>query len=143
MNLFRNGHAFRLAYRCCPPTGYRLPTVTVDMARPHGGFVPVIGILDTGAFRTALNYPTARRLGIDDPATSPLATDTGRTATNAPVEYYVHRVTVRIAGQAQEPFQFPLQVAFVREVVRNLFGRDWLAHLCVAVDPEAVHFLRD
>jgi len=42
-----------------------------------------------------------------------------------------------------QTIRFPLKAAFAQELKRNLFGLDWLASLCLAVDRQAVHFLRD
>jgi predicted aspartyl protease len=123
--------------------GHRLPVVDVQMASASGEFVPVLGTVDTGAFRTALTFETARRLGIQYPMSSPLETNTACTTTGEEVLYYVHLVSIRIAGNDAEAIEFPLKAAFADRVKRNLFGRDWLAHLCLAVDREAVHFLRD
>ena len=143
MTLYQNGRQYGLAIRCCPPAGHGLPVVEVEIAGVAGRIVPVPGVIDTGAFRTMLNFATARQLGIDDPAVSPRRTGTARTATDEPVTYHIHTVSVRIADGSGRAIEFPLQAAFADRVKRNLFGRDWLAHVCLAVDCRAVHFLRD
>jgi hypothetical protein len=143
MSLYANGHHFRLAVRCCPPIGELPPVVTVQMAGSTDLFVYVTGKVDTGAFRTMLTFDTARRLGIEDPAQTSLGTGTARTATGEPIAYYVHIVSVRASEGTKQPIEFPLKAAFADRIQRNLFGVDWLAHLCLAVDSAAVHFLRD
>ena len=142
MNLFENGRRFAQAIRCCPPSGECLPVVHVSMSGASGEFVPVMGKVDTGAFRTMLNFTTASALGIDDPTASAEPKHTARTATDQPFDYYVHRVAVRIASDSGEAIDFLLQPGFAERVGRNLFGFDWLRHLCLAVDIQAVHFLR-
>jgi len=142
VNLYANGRTFAQAIRCCPPSGRRLPVVHVFMAGASGEFVSVTGKVDTGASRTMLNFATAGALGIDDPTSSPLLTSIARTATDEEFQYYVHLVSVRIRDDGGETIDFPLQAAFAERVTRNLFGVDWLRHLCLAVDSQAVHFLR-
>ena len=142
MNLFENGHPFVQAIRCCPPSGESLPTVHVSMAAGTGEFVPVMGKVDTGASRTMLNFATAGALGIDDPTSAAESKGTAKTATDEKFDYYVHRVAVRIAGDSGETIDFLLRAAFAKLLARNLFGLDWLGHLCLAVDTQAVHFLR-
>ncbi|MFO8009061.1 MAG: hypothetical protein R6V05_15150 [Candidatus Brocadiia bacterium] len=142
MILFENGYQFRLA-ACCPPPGKRLvPYVAVEMAGPSGEFVTVVGKVDTGASRTMLNADTAQALGMAD-MTSSARQATAVTATGQSFPYYPHRVLVRIGTNHTTPIDFPLQAGFAHEVKRNLFGIDWLIHLCLAMDAEAVHFLRD
>ena len=142
MNLFENGRRFAQAVRCCPPSGEGPPVVHVFMAGASGEFVSVMGKVDTGAFRTMLSFATAGALGIEDPASPAAPRGTARTATNEKFDYYVHRVTVQIAGNSGEMIDFLLQAAFAERIGRNLFGLDWLGHLCLAVDTQAVHFLR-
>lgn len=142
MNLFENGRRFAQAIRCCPPLGRRLPVVQVFMGGPSGQFVPVMGKVDTGASRSMLNFATAGALGIDDPAFDPSSTGTARTATDEPFDFYVHPVTVRIPAPSGATIDFLLPAAFAERVARNLFGLDWLRHLCLAADIQAVHFLR-
>ena len=105
MNLFENGRRFAQAIRCCPPSGKRLPVVQVLMVGASGEFVSVMGKVDTGAFRTMLSFATAGALGIDDPTSSAEPKRTARTATNAPLDYYVHRVAVRIADSSGETIE--------------------------------------
>ncbi len=143
MIAFQNGHQFALAVKCPPPQGYPSPFVQVEMAGQAAVFKSVVGKVDTGASRSMLGFATANALGIDDPETSPLTTGTARTATDELLPYYVHRVMVRIGNGVGEPIVFPLRVAFADRVKRNLFGIDWLRHLCLAVDLQAVHFLKD
>ena len=142
MNLFENGRRFAQAIRCCPPSGKRLPVVQVLMVGASGEFVSVMGKVDTGAFRTMLDFATAGALGIDDPTSSAVPKGTAQTATNQPFDYYVHRVTVQIADNSGETIDFLLQAAFAERIGRNLFGLDWLGHLCLALDTQTVHFLR-
>ena len=113
------------------------------MTGASGRAMPVTGKVDTGAFRTMLNLATAKLLGLEDPAASPLEEAVAHTATDEEFPYYVHLVSVRIAHPSGQSIEFPLKAAFADRVKRNLFGRDWLAHLCLAVDRQAVHFLRD
>ena len=143
MSLFQNGHRFSLAIRCRPPAGERLPVVAVEMAGASGEFVPVVGIVDTGASRTMLGFGTARALGIADPESSPVKPRTAFTATGQGFPYYVHPVMVQVSDTAGPAITFPLDAAFAAPTTRDLFGVDWLVHLCLAVDLQAVHFLRD
>jgi predicted aspartyl protease len=142
MSLFYNGHAFKLAPKCSPPVGYPVPFVMVRMRRPFGPPHGVVGKVDTGAARTMLTFEQARALGIEHPESS---TETGvaRTATGQPFAFYLHDVLVEIPVDVGQTIRFPLKAAFAQELKRNLFGLDWLASLCLAVDRQAVHFLRD
>jgi predicted aspartyl protease len=143
MNLFQNGRGFQTALRCAPPGGQKVPFVTVEIAAGDSDvFVMVEGKVDTGAFRTMLTFETAERLGVRG-SLSTAAPRTARTATDAPFSYYEQLVSVRIGDPGQEVIEFPFVAAFADKLPRNLFGVDWLAHLCVAVDAQAVHFLRD
>ncbi len=143
MTLFRNGHTFALCARCCPPLGYPVPFIYAQMAGPGGGARPVIGKVDTGASRTLLNFDTAEDLGIADPKVGAIGKGTAVTATDAPFDYYVHQVLVTVADDEGNPDFFPLEAGFAEKVKRNLFGIDWLPHVCLAVDRKAVHLLRD
>ena len=125
MTLFRNGHKFTFCVRCGPPAEHVLPFIYAQMAGPGGAPMPVIGKVDTGASRTVLNF------------------DTAGTATDAPFDYYVHQVLVTVVDEQENSVFFPLKAAFAEKVKRNLFGVDWLDHVCLAVDREAVHLLRD
>jgi len=140
---FQNGHKFAFCARCCPPDQRALPYISTQMMGPSGASEPVVGKVDTGAFRTMLNYDTAGNLGIVDPSEGAIETDTAHTASDDPIEYHVHEVLVEIVGEEGIPFSFPLKAAFAEKVKRNLFGVDWLRHVCLAVDEEAVHFLKD
>ena len=143
MTLFRNGHKFAMCARCCPPPRHPVPVIYTQMAGPGGGPRPVIGKVDTGASRTVLNFDTAADLGIADPKVGAISRGTARTATDVPFDYYVHRVMVTVADDQGNPVFLPLEAAFAEKVKRNLFGVDWLDHVCLAVDSEAVHLLRD
>lgn len=143
MTLFRNGHSFALCVRCCPPLGETVPVISAQMAGPGGASMLVIGKVDSGAFRTMLKFDTARILGIADPKVGAIDKDTAVTATDAEFTYYVHRVLVTVADDKGNRVLFPLKAAFAEEVKRDLFGIDWLDHVCLAVDSEAVHLLRD
>jgi len=143
MTLFRNGHKFTLCARCCPPLGESLPFIYAQIAGPGGGARPVIGKVDTGASRTVLNFDTAEDLGIPDPKAGAIGEGTARTATDTGFEYYVHHVMVELADDQGNSVHFPLKAAFAEKVKRNLFGVDWLPHVCLAVDRKAVHLLRD
>jgi len=143
VSLFRNGHMFRLAIRSLPPPGHTPPVVQVFMAGAAGRFVAVPGKVDTGAFRTMLTFEVGRELGIDDPSSNALATGSAQTATDQPFAFYVHRVLVHIADGPGQSIVFPLDAAFAGQLKRNLFGTDWLRHLCLAVDRQGVHFLKD
>ena len=143
MPRFENGHAFRLHAERRPPSGRTVPVVELEMAGPSHQFLAVTGMVDTGAFRTMMDFETAQRLGIGDPASCPLDVGVAETATGEELEYYVHLVRARMAPAMGEPIEFAFLAAFARHVRENLFGRDWLEHVCLAFDCEAVHFLRD
>ena len=143
MSLFQNNHLFSRAIKCCPPLGHRMPVVAVEMAGASGEFAPVVGKVDTGAFRTMLDFATAQALGIENPVASAQQQGTAQTATGEPFPYYVHSILVQVSDAIGPSIVFPLMVAFSDKVKRNLFGVDWLHHLCLAVDRQAVHFLKD
>ena len=142
MTLFQNGRSFSVAIECSPPLGSTVPFVDVEMAWRPGDFKEVTGKVDTGAFRTVLTFETAKALGIQEPTRSPLCSGSAESATGDPLLYYVHRVLVMVADGTSQRIMFPLEAAFSDRVSRNLFGVDWLPHLCLAVDIQAVHFLR-
>jgi len=143
MTRFQNGHVFAFCARCGPPDHRALPYIATQIMGPGGTSEPVIGKVDTGAFRTMLNYDTAESLGISNPKERAIETDTAHTASGEPIEYHVHNVFVEIVGEEGIPFSFPLKAAFAEKVEHNLFGVDWLRHVCLAVDEEAVHFMKD
>ena len=143
MSLFQNNHLFSWAIKCCPPLGHRLPVVAVEIAGQTGEYAPVVGKVDTGAFRTMLDFATAQALGIEDPVASAQHQGTAHTATGEQFPYYVHSILVRVSDATGPSIVFPLMAAFSDKVTRNLFGVDWLHHLCLAVDRQAVHFLKD
>ncbi len=142
MTLFQNGRRFPVAIECLPPLACAVPIVDVEMAWLPGAFKTVTGKVDTGALRTMLTFGTAVALGIQDPAQSPLSSCSAESATGDPIPYYVHHVSVMITDGASQRILFPLDAAFSDRISRNLFGMDWLAHFCLAVDIQAVHFLR-
>lgn len=143
MKLFRNGHTFGTWIPLAPPHGWELPFIQVEMAGMLGIRQPVIGKLDTGAFMTMLSSNTARTLGIQDIEVSTLRKGTAKAANDADLPYYVHLLIVSIPNPAGEDVLFPLEVGFSNSVTRNLFGIDWLNHMCIAVDRAQVHLLRD
>ena len=143
MNRFSNGHSFNQAIRREPPEGQLLPLVGVNMARNGWDFRPVLGKLDTGAFRTLLTFKTAHSLGIDRPAECPTGPRTASSATGHRFTYYVHPVMVRIDGATDELIEFPVDAGFSEGIQNNLFGIDWLGEVCIAIDREAIYFLRD
>ena len=142
MTLFRNT-LFQVAVRRVLPSGWASSLVHVQMAGPTGPLVPVSGKFDTGAFRTMLTFATAARLGIADPTSSYVDSGTAYSVTGHPLTYYMHPVLVQIASSSAQAIVFPLRAAFSDAISRDLFGVDWLAHVCVAADRQAIHFLRD
>jgi hypothetical protein len=120
-----------------------VPFIEVEMAGPSSQYSPVVGKMDTGAFRSMLTYRTANLLGIVDPTKDHLGQGVAHSATGDAMPYYVHRILVRIPSGNGEPIEFPLEACFTDLVRRDLFGVDWLAHVCLALDLGAVHFLRD
>ncbi len=143
MTLFHNGKVFRVVIQVKPPSGYHVPIVEVEMAGPTLQFQPVIGKVDTGAFRTMLNAATARLLGIDDISKNAIHSGVAKSATGHDIRYYVHPVQVRLSDATGQRFGFRLQTAFSNDIRNNLFGVDWLRHLCVAIDSSSVFFLAD
>ena len=103
--------------------------------------MPVVGKIDTGACRTMLNLATGRAIGIDDPAETSYGEFTALTATSAGFRCYVHRIVVQVTDYQTQNVFFPIQAAVAPSVSRNLFGLDWIEHMCIAVDSSAVHFL--
>ena len=143
MILFENGHSYRTAIAMAPPAGETLPFIQVRMLGPSGRLVRVVGKLDTGAFRTMLTFAQAAVLGVADPSVGWLAEGTAQAANGQEFPYYVHPVLVRIPNPTGHDLRFDLGAGFAQELQRNLFGVDWLSHLCVAIDERRVHLLRD
>ncbi len=143
MTLFENGRLYPTAIALTPPGGKRVPFLRVEMASPAGVRQPVVGKWDTGAYMTMLSFDTARSLGWADPTVGCIRTGTARAANENCFKYYVHRVTVAIRNPDGDELQFVLKAGFAEAVERNLFGCDWLEHVCVATDRRQVHFLRE
>jgi predicted aspartyl protease len=142
MTLFQNGHVFSIAIPLLPPSGRQVPFIKVKMARPQGFFKAVVGKLDTGAAMTVLSFQTAIFLGIPDPTVGFLVKKDLQTATGRSVKCYVHRVSVCIPNPAGRDLTFVLAAGFTEKLPTNLFGMDWMSHICVAVDRQRVHALR-
>jgi hypothetical protein len=142
MTLFQNGYTYPTAIALPPPGDERVPCVQVDIAGPFLCFEPTIGQLDTGAFKTMLTFATAFTIGIDNPKAGSLETGQATTANGQKFDYYVHQVTFRVRDSSGPEFEFVLDAAFAEKVRRNLFGVDWLNHMCVAVDQSRIHILR-
>ena len=140
---FRNGHRFQIAIRHAFPRDSRRPLVTVGMAGISGDLVPVTGKIDTGSFCTILTAGMAAELGIDNPANSRFPPRSAWTAAGERLAYRLHPVWVNVGDDGNQNIEFPLYVGVSGDIRGNLFGMDWLAHLCMAIDSEAVHFLRD
>ena len=143
MTLFRNGHLYPTAIALAPPSGQRVPFVEVEMAGVPGLLRPVVGKLDTGAFMTILTFSTAKALGIADPKLNCLRQDTAQVANGGSLPYYVHAVSITVPNPAGADLGFALEAGFAEHVTLNLFGMDWIQHLCAAVDMRQVHLLRD
>jgi hypothetical protein len=143
MNRFVNGHKFAVAISLLPPGGKDHPFVEVEMSGPEPVFRPGVGKLDTGASRTMLNAETAAALGHVLDWSNRADQRKAQSASGHTIHYYERRVFVRVAAKDGPGISFPLVGAFSNEVERNLFGVDWLRHMCVAVDEAAVHLLRD
>jgi hypothetical protein len=141
LNNFCNGHNYVLAIRRVRRTP--ASEIVVEMSGASPIFQPVFGKVDTGAYRTVLNFDTARALAIADPEANCIRRGTAKSATDEPIPYFVHRVLVQISDNGWPPILFPLEAAFAEKVKRNLFGIDWLQNLCLAFDSSSVHFLRD
>lgn len=143
MPRFVNGKVFRFGLGLRPPTGYRFPMVRVQMAGPSGEFQPVIGKMDTGADLTILDESTARRLGIgkiDDKASR---SGVAESATGGLINYHVHPVGVRLVDPTLELVLFAIEAGFSKDIRLNLFGKDWLDSICIALDSRLVFFLAD
>jgi len=143
MVLYQNGHSYRTCISLPPPMGADVPMVEVEMAGPSGVFETVQGKVDTGAFATMLTFATASTLGIVDPAANPIRGGTAQAADGASFTYYVHRVIVSVHNAPGEDLALVLEAGFAAGVSRNLFGVDWLKYVCVAIDSQRVHLLRD
>ena len=113
------------------------------MSGASGVFEPIVGKVDTGAFMTLLDFKTARFLGISDPTQGFIRQDTALAANDTDIPYYVHRVIVTVTNPNGENLLFVLEPGFSDKITRNLFGIDWLDHMCVAIDSGHVHLLRD
>ena len=57
--------------------------------------------------------------------------------------YFVHQVFVKVPNPNGEELVFPLSAGFVENLCHDLFGIDWLQHVCVAADEDRIHALRD
>ena len=143
MTLFQNGRLYPTCVSLAPPCGQILPFIEVDMLGPSGTRAHVIGKVDTGAFMTLLTFATARLLGLAKPARNPIKEDAAHAANGQAFSYYVHSVTIRIPDPGGWHLLFPLEAGFAQELKRNLFGIDWLDHVCLVVDRRQVHLLRD
>lgn len=142
MPVFRNGHPYPRYARLLWQAGYRQPVVKVNMRYAGFAFMPILGLMDTGAVRTLLSDDSAARLGIPRPFRSDV-TDTSYTVLGDPFTYPVYRLTVRIPQVRSRLDDFQLDVGVVHDLAADCFGADWLRHLCLAFDRQAVHFLGD
>ena len=138
---FCNGHMYALTIQRV--RGTNRPEINVEMASGRSAFRPVFGKMDTGAFRTTLDFKTAGSLGINDPTRGCIAKGTAHTVTGEAIPYFVHKVFVQVRGIASPPILFELEAAVAERVKGNLFGVDWLENLCLAFDSASVQFLRD
>lgn len=144
MTLYENGKSFRLAIMLEPPDKLCVPCTVVNMAIPDGQkYVQVIGKVDSGASFTGLRMDTAANLGIRDPKSGYIRTFTGHTANGEAMEFYVHKVLVRVTSTDGKSMSFVISPGFAEGLTMNLFGRDWLEHFCFAIDCSRVHLLRD
>lgn len=142
MSQFENGKRFNIAIRSEAHRTLGMPYVIVDLATFTGEYIPVIGKVDTGASQTMLPYSTARKIGIGDPSAS-LHHGEVETATEQKVPYHEHLVCVRAQDASGAAIHFYVDAGFAREFKDNFFGIDWLRHVCLAFDSDAVYFLKD
>lgn len=148
--LFVNGRRYAFWASNQMPFVWIVPWVRVQMKCYHfggqiqgGGFKVVNGEVDTGATRTVLSVPTALTLGIWSFTAGrklPL-----KTATDQPTIGYLHSILVLLEGRRPDGSArnviFSLEAVVCPNVKRNLFGRDWLRHVCIAMDHKSPHFL--
>lgn len=142
MSEYVNGKVYPFCAQIGPPIGRAVPYAYVEMASLTSMvFRPVLGKMDTGTTRTALDFSTAYALGITNPTLGYLTIETVKTATNQEIDCYVHQVLARVrtAGGSERTLQ--LYPGFAREIRRNLFGMDWAVVFCIAVDSRKVCLL--
>jgi hypothetical protein len=144
MNLYQNGRRFQCVVPLKPPGTRRVPYTKVDLQIPGASLaVPVIGKIDTGAFKTMLSFDVARTLGLSDPRRRYLVKDLATSASGHQIQYYVHQVIVSVESEAGMEVKFIIYPGFVDNLHGNLFGIDWVDHFCLALDGTQTHLLRD
>jgi hypothetical protein len=90
-----------------------------------------------------LTAATASSLGLADISQNAIGSGVAKSATGHPILYHVHWVQVRLDDATGQHLAFPLKAAFSSDIGRNLYGADWLRHLCIAIDADSVWFLAD
>ena len=143
MTLYQNGHFYATGIALSPPSGEPVPFIEVEMAGPAGIYQPVAGKLDTGAFMTILTFATGGALGMGDPKIGALHQGSAQAANGGPLDYYVHHVAVRVRNPMGPDLEFLLEAGFAPAMSLDLFGIDWVRHVCVAIDARQVHLLKD
>ena len=138
-----NGRAYGDAVTLSPPPKHRVPVIPVHMAFASMPYQLVIGKLDTGADRTMLPFHTARALGLLEPTRNFIRAGETKAANGSKIPFYVHEIWVYIVFSNGQALEFQLQAGFSNDLRRTLFGKDWLKHLCIAIDRNNVHLLRD
>jgi hypothetical protein len=144
MTRFINGQYYPNAVLLTPPKRQAVPYVSVQMCIDacREDFSPVIGKIDTGSARTVLNAATAYGLGMDLKRMSQGRACVARMPNGDEITYYCWSSWVRVEQTPGVPLEFRLEAGFSQSIRANLFGLDWLRHVCLAVDRSGVHVLR-
>ena len=139
---FENGKKFGFSMRLVTTGKENVPFITTTI-RYQDRSEPVIGKVDTGAFRTILNRETADILGIELPPDDSPDAKKARTATGKSFKYFEYSIYFCFSNKQGEPLTFPVRAGFSRKIVNNLFGVDWLNYVCLGIDKESIHLLKD
>jgi hypothetical protein len=142
MPLYRNG----LKYRFDRPVPYLRNDgtfVTLGMSKMgQAEPTPVFGKIDTGFDSTILSFPTAKTLGINNPAVNAYTTRRIPTVTGEGIFCYMHVLWLYVDDVYGRILRPNFWVWFSRDVNFNLFGLDCTSYYCLVFDCENIHFLR-
>ena len=143
MTAFVNGHKYATAIALAPPGRQDVPWIQVRIGITSSSFKPVVGKFDTGASMTFLSFSTGGIIGLGDPKTGCIRSGEATAANGESFPYFVHSILVKVPGPNGRELTFPLEAGFAKALPHNLFGIDWLRHVCVAADEDRIHLLRD
>jgi hypothetical protein len=117
-----------------------VPGVEIRASGPSCIFHRVSGVVDSGASRTLLTAPTAKRLGLHHPRKDYAERIE---AAGGTIDFEVARVQFRIPVHGRPPVSFYIDAGISRQVGENLFGSDFLQYFFILLGPQQVFFLAD